>query len=238
MSHSRSKQLEIKAFTIFSHIYTHLSPDRRSASSTPLFVALQGPQGSGKTTLTERVKEMLAEDNEDHVPYHAATLSIDDLYLPHAKLKALASAHPDNPFLSGRGLPGTHDIPLGLSILQSLKEINRTEAKEIRIPRFDKSLFGGEGDRLPESEWTSIKGPLHVVLLEGWCVGFYPQSRRYIEERLKQVPFGLDGKFDISTYSLEHVLDANDQLAEYIKWWDLFDIFVQVRSHISSPSNL
>jgi D-glycerate 3-kinase len=226
----RSKQLETKAFIIFSHIHAHLPVDR-PASAPPLFVALQGPQGSGKTTLTERVKEMLAEDNEHHAPYHAATLSIDDLYLPYAQLKALASAHPHNPFLRGRGLPGTHDTSLGLSVLQSLKEINRPGTNEVRIPRFDKSLFDGEGDRLPESEWTSVRGPLDVVLLEGWCVGFYPQSRRYIEERLSQVPLGLDGMFDTSAYSLEHVLDANDRLAEYIKWWDLFDICVQVCSH-------
>jgi D-glycerate 3-kinase len=228
MTRSRSTQFETKAFAICSHIHAHLPIDRRPASA-PLFVALQGPQGSGKTTLTERVKEMLAEDNEVHAPYHAATLSIDDLYLPHHDLKALASAHPNNPLLHGRGLPGTHDISLGLSVLQSLKEINRPGAKEVRVPRFDKSLFDGEGDRLPvESGWTSVKGPLDVVLLEGWCVGFYPQSRQYIKERLNQVPVGLDRMSDLPTYSLEHVLDVNDRLAEYVKWWDLFDVCVQV----------
>jgi pantothenate kinase-related protein Tda10 len=50
------------------NIHAHLPIDRRPASA-PLFIALQGPQGSGKTTLTERVKEMLAENNEDHAPY-------------------------------------------------------------------------------------------------------------------------------------------------------------------------
>ena len=173
---------------------------------------------------------MLAEVGEEHPPYRVATLSIDDLYLPRAQLRALASAHPDNPFLRGRGLPGTHDIPLGLSLLRSLKDINRTRADDIRIPRFDKSLFDGEGDRLPESEWTPVQGPLDVVLLEGWCVGFYPQSQQYIEERINEVPAVLDGTLDTSAYSLEHVLDMNQRLAEYIKWWDLFDICVQVRS--------
>jgi D-glycerate 3-kinase len=226
-----SREFEISAFTIFTHIYSHLSPPpSRSSSSSPLFVALQGPQGSGKTSLTGRVKEILAEDDEEHYPYRVATISIDDLYLPHARLRALASEHPDNPFLRGRGLPGTHDIPLGLSLLHSLKEINRTRADDIRIPRFDKSLFGGEGDRLPESEWTSVQGPLDVVLLEGWCVGFYPQSQQYIEERMDEVPFVLDGTLDTSAYSLEHVLDMNQRLVEYTKWWDLFDICVQVCS--------
>jgi D-glycerate 3-kinase len=220
---------EISAFTIYQHINFHLShPYPSVAKTAPIFVALQGPQGSGKTSLTERVKEILAQNDEDHTPHRVATLSIDDLYLPHAQLKALASAHPNNSFLRGRGLPGTHDIPLGLSLLRSLREINRTRANDIHIPRFDKSLFDGEGDRLPESEWTPVEGPLDVVLLEGWCVGFHPQSRQYIEERIDEVPSVLDGTLDTSSYALEHVLDMNQRLAEYVKWWDLFDICVQV----------
>jgi D-glycerate 3-kinase len=230
----RSKAFETSAFIIYSHINMH-TPTHRPRQASPLFVALQGPQGSGKTSLLERVNEILAQHDEDHTPHRVATLSIDDLYLPHAQLKALASAYPDNPFLRGRGLPGTHDIPLGLSLLRSLKEINssggpNSKAKSIRIPRFDKSLFDGEGDRLPESEWTEVQGPLDVVLLEGWCVGFYPQSRQYIEERFLDVPSVLGGTLDTSAYSLEHVLDMNRRVAEYTEWWDLFDICFQVRS--------
>ena len=224
---SESRAFELYAFTICQYIYVHLlNPVSGSKTSSPIFVALQGPQGSGKTSVTERVKEMLSEDNEDHGPYRVVTLSIDDLYLPHAQLKALASANPDNPFLRGRGLPGTHDIQLGLSLLRSLKDINRSRADNIRIPRFDKSLFGGEGDRLSESEWTPVQGPLDVVLLEGWCVGFYPQSRQYIEARMDEAPSALNA----TPYSLEHVLDMNQRVAAYIEWWDLFDICVQVRS--------
>lgn len=229
---SGSRAFEIYAFTIFQHIHVHL-PDlplrSGTSSSSPIFVALQGPQGSGKTSVTERVKEMLSEANEDHAPYRVATLSVDDLYLPHAQLNALASAHPDNPLLRGRGPPGTHDIQLGLSLLRSLKDINRSRADNIRIPRFDKSLFDGKGDRLPESEWTPVQGPLDVVLLEGWCVGFYPQSRQYIEARMNEVPSVLNAT---PAYSLEHVLDMNRRAAEYIEWWDLFDICVQVCSRV------
>lgn len=223
---SESRAFALYAFIMFQHILVHLQDlPSRSRTSSPIFVALQGPQGSGKTSVTERVKQLLSEANEDHTSYHVATLSIDDLYLPHAQLNALASAHPDNPFLRGRGLPGTHDIQLGLSLLRSLKDINRSRADNIRIPRFDKSLFDGEGDRLPESEWTPVHGPLDVVLLEGWCVGFYPQSHKYIETRMNEVPLVLDAT---PAYSLENVLDMNQRVAEYTEWWDLFDICVQV----------
>jgi len=229
---SESRAFKTYALAIFQHIFVHLPGHPIiSSSSSPIFVALQGPQGAGKTSVAERVKEMLSEPNEDHASYRVVTLSVDDLYLPHAQLKALAAAHPDNPFLRGRGLPGTHDIPLGLSLLRSLKDINRSRADDIRIPRFDKSLFDGEGDRLPESEWTPVQAPLDVVLLEGWCVGFYPQSRQYIEARMNEVPFVLSAT---PAYSLEHVLDMNQRVAEYIEWWDLFDICVQVGRPILS----
>jgi D-glycerate 3-kinase len=226
------REIARKACFIYHHIVTHVSfpYPSISRSSPPIFVALQGPQGSGKTVLTEHVRALLTDEtNEDRGPYKVATLSIDDLYLPHTQLKALASAHPNNPFLRGRGHPGTHDTALGLSLLRSLKDINCSPTKDLYIPRFDKSLFDGEGDRLPESEWSPVRGRLDIVLLEGWCVGFYPQSRKYIEQRLNEVPFGLDGMFDLSAYTLEHILDVNQRLAEYTKWWDLFDICIQVR---------
>jgi D-glycerate 3-kinase len=222
----KSKQFETKASVIFSHIDAHLTAHR--PAGTPLFVALQAPQGAGKTSLTARVRDILTEHNEDRGPYRVATLSIDDLFLPRAQMRALAAAHPDNPLLCGRGFPGTYDMSLAISLLHSLKEINRPGSGEVHIPHFDKSLFNGEGDRVPESEWNTVKGPLDVVLLEGWLVGFYPQSRQYIEERMNQVPIGLDGILDFSVYTLEHVLDANERLSEHIKWWDLFDICVQV----------
>ena len=230
------KLVEVSIFVehVLKHVLAHLSPQPRLSS--PLFLALQGPQGSGKTFYTEHVKNSLSCADERHPALRVARLSIDDLYLPHTQLKAVASSNPGNPLLRGRGQPGTHDIALGLSLLRSLKDINRSPTGHLRIPRFDKSLFGGEGDRLPESEWTPIEGPLDVVLLEGWCVGFYPQSRQYIERRINQVPLGLEQTYDVSAYTLEHVLDVNRHLAEYAKWWDLFDIFVQVRRHSSRLS--
>ncbi|KAN0126244.1 P-loop containing nucleoside triphosphate hydrolase protein [Lactarius tabidus] len=226
-----------KVSTIVEHVLAHLSNPCPSQSSTssPLFLALQGPQGSGKTFLTEHVKNKLSCADERHSALRVATLSIDDLYLPHTQLKAVASSNPGNALLRGRGQPGTHDIPLGLSILRSLKDINRSPTSDLRIPRFDKSLFGGEGDRLPESQWTPIHGPLDVVLLEGWCVGFYPQSRQYIERHMNEAPLGLEQTFDVSAYTLEHVLELNQHLAEYAKWWDLFDIFVQIAPPVESP---
>ncbi|ETW74890.1 hypothetical protein HETIRDRAFT_14326, partial [Heterobasidion irregulare TC 32-1] len=190
----------------------------------PLFVAIQGPQGSGKTFLTQHIAAALSEDS-----LRVAMLSIDDLYLSHADLAALADAYPSNSLLHGRGQPGTHDIDLGISIMLRLKSINAPSRSEVvKIPFFDKSLFNGEGDRIPEAEWTLVKGPLDVVLLEGWCVGFYPTSREVIEARMQDTPRGLEGVFDMEKYSLESVLEVNKKLVEYVKWWEMFDVFVQI----------
>jgi len=60
-------------------------------------------------------------------------------------------------------------------------------------------------------------------------VGFYPQSRQYIEARMNKVPSVLNAT---PAYSLEHVRDMNQRVAKYIEWWDLFDICIQVCSRV------
>lgn len=48
---------------VVQHILSHLpSPPPSQTSATPLFVAIQGPQGSGKTFLTEHVASSLTQD--------------------------------------------------------------------------------------------------------------------------------------------------------------------------------
>ncbi|TFY80099.1 hypothetical protein EWM64_g3916 [Hericium alpestre] len=223
---------------IVAHIRRHLPEPPSSASSPrpPLFVAIQGPQGSGKTFLTKHVAAALAAGSTEHVSLRIAALSIDDLYLSHDDLTALADARPTNKLLQGRGQPGTHDVRVGLRTLQALKFINSPGApSSVKIPFFDKSLFGGEGDRVPETEWITVERPLDVVLFEGWCVGFCPQSRDEIERRMGETPIGLDGFFDISQYTLGDVLEVNELLVDYIDCWNLFDLFVQIVPAETSP---
>lgn len=217
---------------IVQHILSHLpSPPPSQTRATPLFVAIQGPQGSGKTFLTEHVASSLSQDAELRV----ATLSIDDLYLPHDGLAALATSHPNNPLLRGRGQPGTHDIRLGIRTLKALKNINdAVSTPSLKLPSFDKSQFNGEGDRVPEAEWRSIDGPIDVVLFEGWCVGFCPKSEDEIRKRIGEKIKGLQEgplRLDLREVGVgeEQVLEVNEILAEYVEWWKMFDIFVKVR---------
>lgn len=44
------------------------------------------------------------------------------------------------------------------------------------VPQYDKSLHSGRGDRAPFGRWLTTTGPVDVVILEGWMLGFTPLS--------------------------------------------------------------
>lgn len=173
-------------------------------NTTPLFIALQGPQGSGKTTACNAAVELLQKQHN----LRGVTLSIDDFYLTRAEQVKLAAQHAGNIYLSQRGYPGTHDIPLGQKVLAQLRTINQ-QKMPVAIPRYDKSLHDGEGDRMPETAWTLVEAPLDFVLLEGWCVGFTPLPEAAIAD--------------------VQLAEVNRLLGAYSAWYDFFDAFIQLR---------
>lgn len=120
-----------------------------------LAIGLSGPQGSGKTTLTEQLRRRIEAGGMSVV-----SLSLDDFYLRRAERQHLAvTVHP---LLLTRGVPGTHDVGLALEALVALGRPG-----EVRLPVFDKA----RDDRLTDSEWRVVRAPVDVVLFEGWCVG-------------------------------------------------------------------
>lgn len=129
-------------------------------------VAVNGPQGSGKSSLCASAVEALAAAG-----VRAVTLSIDDVYLPYDAQRALAAARPGDPYLELRGYPGTHDIALGCSVIDALVA---DRGDGVAVPAYDKSARGGRGDRAPESSWRVATGPFDLVLFEGWMLGFAP----------------------------------------------------------------
>lgn len=121
----------------------------------PLVVGICGAQGSGKTTLCKRLQERFEAAGRS-----VAVLSIDDLYLPAVERQKLSqSVHP---LLRTRGVPGTHDVTLGIEVLNALGG-----NEPVRMPRFDKAI----DDRVPVMFWQSLGAPVDLVLFEGWCVG-------------------------------------------------------------------
>lgn len=137
---------------------------RLAGRRTPFVLGVNAPQGAGKTTLTRGLCEALAAAGT-----RAVCLSVDDFYLTRPAQVRLAAQHPRNPYLQMRGYPGTHDIDLGARTLAALVE---PAPGVVRVPRYDKGAWQGEGDRLPEADWTAVERPLDLVLLEGWMLGF------------------------------------------------------------------
>jgi D-glycerate 3-kinase len=204
---------------IVAHILKRLDHQR------PLFVAVQGPQGSGKTYISAQLKALLSSPPHS---LNVAVLSIDDLYLPHHGLATLAADHPDNPLWNGRGQPGTHDVKYGERLLSQLK----SQSDVVELPRFDKSLFDGEGDRLPMglSDATIVRPPVHIVILEGWCVGFNSISLEDLHRKWAGAWQEERANLGLSDAVKEtDIISVNDTLKEYEqRLWSFFDIFIQV----------
>lgn len=136
-----------------------LSEQRRSGET--LVVGLCGGQGSGKSTLTAFLQRVWSQ-----LDLRSAGFSLDDIYLTRNERRELARRV--HPLLQTRGVPGTHDVSLGLDTIASLS--GRRGAGEVAIPLFDKS----SDDRAPESQWPRRHAPVDILLFEGWCVGARP----------------------------------------------------------------
>jgi D-glycerate 3-kinase len=82
-------------------------------------------------------------------------------------------ANPDNALLQYRGNAGSHDLGLGTATLEALVAATSPDTA-VAVPRYDKSQNAGRGDRAPQDAWPQVKGPVDVVLFEGWMLGFAP----------------------------------------------------------------
>lgn len=174
-----------------------------STGQRPLVIGLQAPQGAGKTTLVTHLLRRLAGRG-----WRGAGVSIDDFYLTRAEQLALASAHTGNPYLEHRGYAGTHDIGLGTRTLQALKGI--AAGQSVRVPVYDKSAHGGRGDRAPEPDWRVVEGPLDLVVVEGWMLGFTPVDESMLPDAQMAAP--------------------NRALAAYAAWYALVDQWIVLRA--------
>ena len=179
----------------------------RRSEKRPVLIGVQAPQGGGKTTMVRHLLEQLPA-----LGLRGAGVSIDDFYLTRADQLTLAAAHPGNPYLEHRGYPGTHDIELGERTLKALKGSQGSQGSQgsVRIPLYDKSAHGGRGDRAPESEWRTVEGPLDIVFVEGWMLGFTPVPESTLDD-----PF---------------LVEPNRRLAAYDRWHRLLDAFVVLRA--------
>jgi D-glycerate 3-kinase len=127
-------------------------------------IGLNGPVGAGKSTLARRVAQQAAAQG-----LRLAVASIDDAYLPwQPRLQALAG----NPFGVDRVPPGSHEPGLLVGAIDQWRTPSpwsTTSPGLLRLPRFDKRLRQGAGDRSGFSEEAA-----DGLLLEGWLIGCRP----------------------------------------------------------------
>jgi D-glycerate 3-kinase len=172
----------------------------QQALGRPLVQGMLGIQGAGKTTLTRSLSLILAT-----LGYSSIAISLDDFYKSYAERCALKI---QDPRLRWRGPPGTHDLPLALQTLSQLKF--PAPGSIIPIPRFDKSLHQGEGDRIaPEKN-----NPVDIILFEGWFVGVLPVIAEQFESPPEPINTPEDQAF---------ARDINQALYEYLPLWRLMD---------------
>lgn len=114
---------------------------RHQALGRPIVQGILGGQGTGKTTLAAILTLLLS-----HLGYRTLSFSLDDLYKTYPDRLRLRA---NDPRLVWRGPPGTHDVDLGCMVLDQLRHADPSAS--IQVPRFDKSVFNGAGDRtVPE----------------------------------------------------------------------------------------
>ncbi len=134
-------------------------------NNIPVIVGVNGAQGSGKTTLCNILDLLLTHGFDKSV----VQLSLDDLYL--SKIKRNQLAIDIHPLFKTRGVPGTHDVELGISILSKLKQ-NKQLDESVMMPVFDKA----KDDVLDVKSGCKLDANIDIILFEGWCVGAEAQN--------------------------------------------------------------
>lgn len=172
-----------------------------------LIQGVLGGQGTGKTTLCAMLGLILR-----HLGYSTLCLSLDDLYKTYAERQALRQ---QDPRLIWRGPPGTHDLELGLQVLDHCRQAT-PGAVSLAIPRFDKLAQGGAGDRMsPEV----VRSP-QIVLFEGWFVGLRPIDPAQFDTAPAPILTPADRQF---------ARDMNTELQNYLPLWQRLDRLILLK---------
>jgi D-glycerate 3-kinase len=194
----------------YRDILADIAAVRLRRSGMPIVLGICGSQGSGKSTMAQALKAALQEAQGLTV----AVLSLDDLYLSLGERTRLAREV--HPLLQTRGVPGTHDVDLGIEVIQRL--LCATPEELTRIPRFDKA----RDDRHGPKNWGVFQGRADVVIFEGWCVGAVSQQSSALPAPVN----ALEREFDPDGRWRRYV---NDQLAgPYRALFGLLDCLVML----------
>jgi len=208
----REEQLPLNLHSYLLKIYIPfinllLKRKKMFSGKTPV-IGICGSQGSGKSTFTYLLSKVL----ENGYNIKASSFSLDDFYLPRKTREE--NGLTIHPLLKTRGVPGTHDVALGIKTIQDLK--NAGDKSNTRIPCFDKSV----DDQYPGENWNVYKGKPDIILFEGWCVGAIPEEATKLQKPLNDLEKQHDNNGSWRKY-------VNDQLAgDYRKWFSEIDFLV------------
>lgn len=183
---------------------------RIARSRRPYILGLSGLQGSGKSTLA-RVMKAAAEARG----WPTEVLSLDDFYYARSDREALA--RDVHPLLRSRGVPGTHEIELLMSVLAALPQAS--DKLPVSHPRFDK----GRDTRFPPSRWPRSARPPKLVIVEGWALGIRPQLQSALTRPINELERAED-----PDGSWRHWV--NKQLRGYQPLWRKFDALIVLQA--------
>jgi D-glycerate 3-kinase len=183
---------------------------RIARSRRPYILGLSGLQGSGKSTLA-RVMKAQAEARG----WATEVLSLDDFYYARSDREALAKDV--HPLLRSRGVPGTHEIELMMSVLAALPQAS--DKLPVTHPRFDK----GRDTRFSPSRWPRVTRPPKLVIVEGWALGIRPQLQAALARPVNE----LERKEDPDGSWRNWV---NKQLRGYQPLWRKFDALIVLQA--------
>mgnify|MGYP001029648083 FL=1 len=203
-------QVDLGLEELFEKIYVPIAcwVYEQHQPGTPLVVGINGAQGAGKARLFNLLEVVLSEA----FGLRVANLSIDDIYLTRAEREKLADTV--HPMLATRGVPGTHDVELGLRLLQQLKQAQPGDV--VRIPMFDKST----DERMPQESWQEFVGPVDVIVFDGWCIGAAPEPEARLSQPINDLEIEEDSDGSWRRY-------VNEQLAgPYQRLFDEVDLLI------------
>lgn len=179
---------------------------RLARGRRPVF-ALNGPVGAGKSTLSARLREVFAAAG-----LQLAVASIDDAYWPWPERQRRMAG---NPFGVSRVPPGSHDPQALLQPIRRWRQQPGPPLAPLCLPRFDKTLQHGEGDR--SADW---QGSAEAVLLEGWLVGCQPLPAASLDQAL--------ASRSITPAASAWVHRCNSALEAYVPLWQEIDALLMI----------
>ena len=163
------KEIEKNILPIFSYIFN---------SKKKMFL-ISGSQGIGKTTILKILEKNFFKFCDKKL----LSLSLDDFYFDKTQRKIFSKNI--HPLMMTRGVPGTHNVS---EILDVLNKFNNSEYP-IKIPIFNK-LKDSRNKKL-----RTINYKKDIIILEGWCCGSPPISKKYLHQNINILEKQFDKKF-------------------------------------------